>query len=313
MNRQPAIGIRPGILRSVLVLVMGLLVLSGNPGYALDHDSSNPIYSYFEGLRGRLPLWTAATADDPTALWINPAMLGTEKAGGLAYLHTYSDSTFSGDDAFAIVLGSLGFGAEFYDLRHTTITSEGPAVSLQSTKRYTIASGSRVLRNLYVGSSYSWLSSENADINRGSSWAAGALFRPHSKVSIGFMARDLNSPDYFGTTFKPIFETSVGLRPLEDRLTVFADWAARADKLNGSLPTEQPKSFVSYGLQYAALDGLMLRLGADEDANLSASIFFSIGTATLGTAFTAVGATAPPFSRRGLGGVRASCFHPITT
>jgi protease-4 len=286
MKVKAKLRLRPAVWLVTLVALIGSLSLLPRPAGALDYRSPSPIHSYFEGLRGRLPLWTAATADDPTAIWINPAILGTQKAGGLAYLHTYDDSTFSGDDAFSIVLGNLAFGAELYDLRHTTTGPEGRAVSIQSTKRYTLASGSRIARNLYVGTSCAWLSSENADIDRGESWSAGALYRPHKKVSIGFLARDLNSPAYFGTEFKPIFETSLGIRPLDERLTVFANWTARADKLKGGLPEEQPASFIAYGLEYAALDGLTLRLGADEDKNLSASILFSIANATLGTLFT---------------------------
>ncbi len=269
-------------------LLAGMLVLTSFVplAVALDYRSPSPIYSYFEGLRGRLPLWTAATADDPTALWLNPALLATGKSGGFAYLHTYDDSTFSGDDAFSLSLGSLAFGAELYDLHHTVDTPGGVRISRQSTKRYTLGYGMKLARNIYVGYSYSWHASENADINKGESWSLGALFRPHRMVSIGLVARDLNSPDYFGTKFKPIYETSLGVRPVGEKLTLFGTWTARAENLDGSLPEEQPTSFMAYGIEYAALDGLTLRLGADENENLSASILFSITTGTLGTVFT---------------------------
>jgi protease-4 len=261
-------------------------VLPGKDAAALDYRSASPIHSYFEGLRGRLPLWTAATADGPEALWINPALLGAGKSAGFAYLHTYDDSTFSGEDAFSISLGRLAFGAELYDLTHTLTTPQGLVVSRQNTKRYTLASGSRIARNIYVGSSYSWHSSENADIDRGGSWAVGALWRPIRQASLGLVARDLNSPDYFGTEFEPIYETSLGIRPFGERFTLFADWTARSEKLNGSLPDEQPASFLAYGLEYEALDGLTLKLGADEDENLSGAVLLSIATGSLGSVFT---------------------------
>jgi protease-4 len=270
-----------------MMLVAGVLAtVPAASCHALDYRTPNPIHSYFEGLRGRLPLWTASTADDATALWLNPALLGTGKSGGFAYLHTYDDSTFSGDDAFSLSLGGVGFGAELYDLKHTLSTPEGPAVSFQSTKRYTLAHGMKVARNTYLGFSYSWHSSENADIDGGDSWSLGALFRPHRMISVGFVARDLNSPDYFGTEFKPIYEASLGIRPIGERLTLFGTWTAREDELEGSLPERQPTSFMAYGVEYVPLDGLSLRLGSDEDENLSASILFSIATGTLGTVFT---------------------------
>jgi len=269
----------------LLAAALSIILPVGEAG-ALDYRSPNPIHSYFEGLRGRLPLWTAATADDPTALWLNPALLGTGKAGGFAYLHTYDDSTFSGDDAFSLSLGSLGFGAEFYDLKHRFDTPGGTVVSRQSTRRYTLAGGLEPAKNLYLGYSYSWHSSENAEIDRGDSWSLGALFRPHRMVSLAFVARDINSPVYFGTEFKPIYETSLGLRPIGERLTLFGTWTARANEVSGSLPEKQPTSFLSFGIDYAPLDGISLRLGADEDENISVSLLLSITTSSLGTVFT---------------------------
>jgi protease-4 len=272
-------------LAAALAAIVSVTIPAKEAG-ALDFRSPSPIYSYFEGLRGRLPLWTAATADDPTAIWLNPALLATGKSGGFAYLHTYEDSTFSGDDAFSVSLGSLAFGAEFYGLRHAVTTPGGQEVFKQNTTRYTVGHGMKLARNTYIGVSYSWHSSENADIDRGDSWTLGALVRPHRMISLGFAVRDLNSPDYFGTEFKPIYETSLGVRPLGEKLTLFGTWTARSEKLKGNLPKEQPTSFLSYGIEYAALDGLTLRLGADEDENLSASILISIATGTLGTVFT---------------------------
>jgi protease-4 len=271
---------------TVLLAVIAAMILPVEEACALDYSSPSPIHSYFEGLRGRLPLWTAATTDDPAALWLNPALLATGKSSGFAYIHTYDDSTFSGDDAFSLSLGSFAFGAEFYDLKHMIETPTDPAVSYQSTKRYTLASGIRLARNIHFGYSYSWHTSENADIDRGDSWSLGALIRPHRVISLGLVARDVNSPVYFGTEFKPIYETSLGVRPFGERLTLFGTWTARAEELDGSIPKKQPASFVSYGIDYAPLDGLTLRLGSDEDENISASILLSIGTATLGTVFT---------------------------
>jgi protease-4 len=274
------------IMPTAAVLAIAFSLTLSAHAAALDYRSPNPIHSYFEGLRGRLPLWTGATTDDPTAVWINPALLGTGKASGFAYLHTYDDSTFSGGNAFSVSLGSLAFGAELYDLKHAIATPQGPSVTSQSTKRYTLALASKIARNLYLGSSYSWLTSENAGIDGAGSWSLGLLARPHRKISLAIVATDLNSPDYYGTEFKPIYETSLGIRPIDERLTLFADWTARVDKLEGGLPQEQPQSFMAYGLEYAALDGLTLRLGADEDQNLSAAILFSIATGTLGTVVT---------------------------
>jgi protease-4 len=271
---------------TVLVAIVAAGALPPGTARALTPGAFNPIHSYFEGLRSRLPLSIPATDDNPTAVWINPALLGTGKADGLAYFHTYDDSTFSGDDAFSICPGGLAFGVEFFDLTRRVVTPAGSAFSKQSTRRYTVAGGARIVRNLYLGSSYSWHSSENADIDGAGSWLAGALWRPLRKISVGVAVRDINSPEYFGTKFKPIYETSIAIRPRGDNLTLFADWTARAEKLGGNLPEEQPASFMLYGLEYEALQGVDLRFGMDENKNLSASIMFSLATGTLGTVAT---------------------------
>ncbi len=268
---------------TVLLLVSALFLVHSVMAHdtlALELESTGPIYSYFGGMRGRLPLWTPATSDGPLAVWVNPALLGTGTSAGLGYIHTFNDSTISGDDALAISLGSVAFGAEFMDL--------GLRTGMYSTRRYTVGLGQRVAANIYLGTSYSWLTSELREVDGEGTWSAGALLRPHRRVSVGIVGRDLNTPKYFETEFKPVMETTVGFRPLDDRLTLFATYLARQDELDASLPEEQPKSFFSYGVEFRAFDGLVVRAGGDEDENISASLSILIGTGNLSSTFTRV-------------------------
>ncbi len=255
---------------------------------SLDFTSSSPIYSYFEGMRARYPLWTPAATGDPLALWINSASLGTGKSKGISYIHTYTDSTFSGDDAFSLSFGGLAFGAEFFDLYDRVTTEQGTERRKFATRRYTLAFGRRLFRNFYFGTSYAWHTSRLSDIDKGSSWAIGALLRPHKTTSIGFAARDLNEPRYYGTRFKPIYETSLAVRPWNERFSLFLNWLARSEELKGDLAESQPTSFFTFGREYEMLRGMVLKLGGDEDNNFSAALAFLIGQGGLGTTYTSV-------------------------
>ena len=261
-----------------LLAACACLLLSAAGASALNVRTPWPLHSYFEGLRGRLPLSTPATTDDPLAVWINPAGLGTGKSGGFTYLHTYSDSSFDGDNAFAIALGSIGFGAEFTRMR--------------ATHRYTIASGQELFQGLYLGTSYSWFTSHVSEIDRASTWSLGVLVRPNRMLSLGLLARDLNSPTYYGNKFRPIYETSLGFRPAGDRLTIFANYLAREKDLSIRTPGEgmitqtQPKSFFTYGAEAEIVRGLVVKVGADEDDNVSVSVSLLAGNGGIGSLFT---------------------------
>jgi protease-4 len=271
--------------RSGCVALLAALCIAASlcpsPGDAGAFLSPSPIRSCFEGLRGRLPLWTAASPDDPLAIWTNPALLAEGRAGGFSYLHTFSDSSLSGDDAFSLCLGSLAFGAEFYNL-----TASPYSASTKTAQRYTLASAQRLFRGVYYGTSYSWHSSQISELDDATTWSVGVLVRPHRMLSVGVVARDLNRPTYYGNRFEPIYEAAVGFRPVGERLTIFANCLARADELEIRLPDgagevieTQPRSFFSYGVEAEVLRGLTLRVGADEDENFSASVSIAAGNA----------------------------------
>ncbi len=263
-----------------------VLALAMHSALALKLTTPLGIYSYYEGLRGRLPLSNPAIIDDPLSLWINPAAYGTGRTPGFCYIHTYTDSTFSGDDALAISFGSFGYGIEFMKVRQNAIS---PAT--KKTIRHTLSTGTRLARGVYLGTSYSWFSSEIDELDRRSTFSAGLLLRPHRKITLGIVGRDLNSPSYYGNTFKPFVEAAVGIRPFCDRFTIFAGCLARTDKLeiktvDGATIATQPKTFLYCGVRIKPLDGILLSACYDEDKHLSAMLSLSIGNVSFGSSIT---------------------------
>lgn len=245
------------------------------------------VYSYFEGMRGYYAISAPALTDDGLATWLNPPGLGAGRPSGLVYMHSYSDSTASGDDAIGLIVRNFAFGMEFMKLRE-------PQISLdrQRVNRYTLSLGGRAGQNVYVGASYAWLNSDICDLDRSSTWSAGILWRPHRMVSVGVLGRDLNSPTYYGTKFRPIVEASLGYRPFGERLTLFTNVFLRDKKLDirtidGELMETQPKSFFNFGIEARPLPGINLRGTYDEDGNWSLAMSLPSGQGAIATAVTA--------------------------
>jgi len=296
-------------LSTVCVFFAVILIAGACHGLVIQNPS--PIYSYFEGMRGYYSISTPALTDDAMALWLNPPALGTKKATGVVYMHSYSDSTISGDDALGFAIKNFAFGMEFMKLRE-------PEISLdrQRTNKYTFSLGGRVGKNVYLGGSYAWLNSDICDLDRGSTWSFGALWRPHRMVSVGVLGRDLNSPTYYGNKFKPIVEASLGYRPFDERLTLFTNAFLRNDKLDiraagGDIIETQPASFFNFGIEARPWPGINLLGTYDQDGNWSLALALPGNKAAIATAVTTEKERQPyqPQTYGVLGVVTSSHWH----
>lgn len=90
------------------------------------------VFAAESGLLSSLGFSSVATTDDALALLVNPAGLGVGRGLQACFLHTYSDTSLSGDNGLAFSLGSLGFSGE-----HFRMPGGGHA------RRYTVGLGSR--------------------------------------------------------------------------------------------------------------------------------------------------------------------------
>ncbi|MGB8656437.1 MAG: signal peptide peptidase SppA [Candidatus Zixiibacteriota bacterium] len=160
-----------------------------------------------------LPYNSVATSDDISAIKFNPAGLGMKRGFQTSFFHTFSDSSFEGDNAWLLSAGGLGFSVEW--LGNTTS---------QTYRMYTLASGGKLfVDGLYLGTSYSWFGSGQEDYDKLRSWKLGVLAHPFEFLSLGAVARDLNRPSFRGEKTDIFLDYGLALRPLGDRLTLSAD------------------------------------------------------------------------------------------
>ncbi len=200
-----------------------------------------------------LPYASVATADDFSAMKFNPAGLGLGRGFQTGFFHTFSDSSFEGDNAWLISPGSLGFSVEWL----------GNATPL-TYRKLTLAYGSELAPGVFWGTSYSWFDSRHKDYDDLSSWKLGLLMRPFEFVSLGLVARDINRPRFQGERTEASFDLGAAVRPLggfyQDRFAVSAD-------LSLSQKEKLKDADTRFGVQMEPLDGFQVFGDVDNHGN----------------------------------------------
>ena len=167
-----------------------------------------------------LPMNSVAVSDDALATYFNPAGLGVGRNFNGYYLRTYHGESAK-DDALFLSAWKHGFSAEF------ATTPDGI-----DFRRYTLANGSR-LGNMYIGTGYSWFTSENRDYDRLSLWEIGVRYH-RRYFSIGAVGRNLELPNFlfwqekshpklFGKELTRVYDLGIAFRPGTSRLTLSVD------------------------------------------------------------------------------------------
>ncbi|MBM3234910.1 signal peptide peptidase SppA [Candidatus Poribacteria bacterium] len=218
-----------------------------------------------------LPMTSIAVSDDALSTHFNPAGLGIGQGFNGYYLRTYRGE-YEGDDAIFLSGWNYGFGAEF------ATTSDGI-----DFRHYTLSDGSR-LGSIYIGTGYSWFTSENKDYDRLSFWQIGV--RHHRRyLSIGAVGRNLKLPDFlfwkeeprpelFGKELPRVYDLGIAFRPGTDRLTFSVD----ARHQSGV------KGFdFNYAIELQPVCGLLLRGSLNEDKNFNLLFGVNLGQIGLGT------------------------------
>ncbi len=241
---------KKGFLISVV-----LIVFLAVPGFSYQ----SPTESFV------LPYNSVGTSDDILATNFNPAGLALKRGFQSGFFHTYSDSSFEGDNAWLLSAGRLGFSVDWL----------GKA-SFQTYRKYTLAHGGKFVDGFYWGTSYSWFGSRHEDYDKLSSWKIGLLARPFEFVSLGAVAKDLNRPRFQGEKTEVSFDCGLAVRPIGDRLTLSID-ASLSQK-------EKAKDAgIRYRAEAEPLDGFIIFGDIDNDGNFGIGGQINLSNLGLGT------------------------------
>ena len=214
--------------------------------------------------RTHLPSSSIAVSDDALATFFNPSGLGTGRGLNLYYLRTYQ-SDWAGDDAFFLAVPNGGFGVEFATANaDTTFT------------RYTLSGGQHLGHALYLGTSYSWINSDDKTYDAFHSLSFGLMYR-RRYFSIGAMARDLNQPKLLGEKLGRTYDLGLAIRPGTWRTTLSIDM----QKTQGVEGID-----LRYAMEVRPIRELMLRGTLNSDLSFDVRFGINIGNWGIGTGNT---------------------------
>ncbi len=216
-------------------------------------------------LSPHLPLGSAAYSDDIWAIQYNPAGLGFYRGWQVYYTHSYSDSSFEGNNGMFISSGPVGFSTEW-------LGSQTPS----TYRKYSMAYGFSLQEKFSIGSSYSWFGSQNKELDKLSSWNLGILIRSQHYFSLGITANDLNRPTFQNQKTDISFNYGIAFRPLADRLTLAVEGFSTENQ-------SWKDAKVSYKIEAEPTDGLILYGLLDQDKNYGLGIRFNLTNFNFGS------------------------------
>ncbi|MCP4581278.1 MAG: hypothetical protein GY839_06640 [candidate division Zixibacteria bacterium] len=137
---------------------------------------------------------SVATVSNVAAGLVNPAGLGYGIVMSFRYMHSYSDSSFSGDNGF--LLATRGNMISIQWMKHTNGVFR---------RKYLASAGKRLFPNFYWGISYAWFSAADPIYKDTKIWKIGFLYHPQKMTSLGLVVDDLNAPSLGDTTLHRLY------------------------------------------------------------------------------------------------------------
>ncbi len=155
---------------------------------------------------------SVATAGQITAGIINPAGLAFYGPMGIRYTHSFTDSSYKGDDGLLISSRRGFFALEW--LNHT---------SNSFRRKYTLGMGDRLAPDFYLGFAYSWFGGSDERYKKMKNWKLGMMYHPRPFASLGLVAERLNQPRFDDKIQRRLYRGGLAVRPFGERFTVSSD------------------------------------------------------------------------------------------
>lgn len=211
----------------------------------------------FPKVNTTLPSASVAESDDALASYLNPAALGHRDVFNLHYLRTY-DGPSEQDDALFLAGWGSAFSMEFSEAGGTPFN------------RYTLSDGFRLADHTFLGSSYSWYTSDDPSYDDLSLWQIGWLHR-RTYLSFGGVIRNLNRPTLHGARLPRQYDFGIALRPGTERLTLSMDFRKQEEVEGWDF---------SWGMELRPVRSLFVRSRLHEDKSFD--VHFGWNLAELG-------------------------------
>jgi len=144
---------------------------------------------------------SVATTDNALSIIVNPAGLGFSRTFEGCLISPFDTNGAVNETQLYFRTGRIGFSS--------LLSGEN------DYNAFTVSTGTKIGRNLYLGSGYRWFTKSK----RGSEWDLGFLYRPLNFVSVGVTANDINYPD----ELFPRYNLGFAVRPFGNRFTVSFD------------------------------------------------------------------------------------------
>ena len=235
-----------------LIIVISLTVIIN----AVDYP-----YPYYP-----LPEYSPAATFGTLAILQNPAALMENPDLEVMYMHSFNKETFSGDNSILLSRNGVGFAYQNYRL------SASPSISA-----YTLAFARRFARSFYIGTSYTFFKTEDGNpYHNDHFWNVGIMYRNLKNNSLSLVVENIRRMEFGGDATEVKYTFSVGMRPLQNKLTIAADWSWNESQamsegfLKGYVHARFKRGWGMYG-------------SIDEDGAFGLGINFSFGYNQVGT------------------------------
>lgn len=167
-----------------------------------------------------LPQSSVSSNETSFAPLVNPVFPDVSSGPSISYLI----QNYRGEDTcnHIFLLNTAGFS--FSCLWFNNLYNrEGDEIDSVKTRYFKIGKGFFWNNAIGVGLDYSFTRSRYEAFDDYKSLSFGFLFRPFNFISLGFVARDMNSPELGGSSVRQSEVYSISLRPYRDYLTLSFD------------------------------------------------------------------------------------------
>ncbi|HWE22776.1 MAG TPA: signal peptide peptidase SppA [Myxococcales bacterium] len=179
------------------------------------------------------PVQSFAVSDDATALAGNPAALGFTQGLLLEYAGArgYGTGMFRGDGAyFSLSAWGAALGTSLEWLHESSECTPATPCS----RRFSLGAALRADFVAIGAAHHGFSSDESVDLDHLGSWDVGILARPARWLSLGYTAVDVNGPSLGATQLPRRHVAAVGLRPIDEWLTLATDVTFRSCTSDGA-------------------------------------------------------------------------------